>query len=96
VKQIHISGGVQIPGPGNTTRLLDDHAHDVAAPCYEMLEKIAATVDHSLNVVIERDGGFPPFEQILEQVRRTKMALRAGRSRKVVHINGSNVIQALN
>lgn len=87
VRQIHVSGGVEIPAPGRTTRLMDNHAYDVADPCYEMLEWVAATVDHALIVVIERDDGFPPFAEILDQVRRTKAALRSGRIRKLVREN---------
>jgi hypothetical protein len=33
-------------------------------------------------VILERDGGFPPFAQILDQLDRARAALAAGRARR--------------
>jgi uncharacterized protein len=82
VKQIHLSGGVMIPAPGKSQRLLDDHIHDVADACYDMLEELAARVDQPLCVVIERDGRYPPMEHLVEQIRRARHALDTGRRRR--------------
>jgi hypothetical protein len=38
-------------------------------------------VPHPIDVVLERDGGFPPFTEILEQLDRARAAVAAGRAR---------------
>jgi uncharacterized protein (UPF0276 family) len=82
VKQVHMSGGVMISAPFGSTLLLDDHVHDVAETCYTLLEELAATVDQPLYVLIERDGRYPPFSELLEQIGRARQAVATGRSRK--------------
>jgi uncharacterized protein (UPF0276 family) len=36
-----------------------------------------------VDVVLERDGAFPPFGQLLDQLDRARAALARGRTRRV-------------
>jgi len=87
VRMVHLSGGVWIGGHGERGgqrgRLLDDHLHDVPSPVYELLESLAARVAQPLDVIIERDGHFPPLDDLLAQVRAARAALERGRARAV-------------
>lgn len=80
VRQIHLSGGVDIPAPGGGTRLLDDHVHDVPAIVFELLEYVAGKCPNPMMVIIERDGRYPDFAVLLEQVRQAKLSLHQGRA----------------
>jgi uncharacterized protein (UPF0276 family) len=85
VRMVHLSGGVWIGGHGESGglrgRLLDDHLHDVPSPVYELLESLAAQAVQPLDVIIERDGHFPPLDDLLAQVRAARTALERGRAR---------------
>jgi len=81
VRMVHLSGGVLIGGrDGERQRLLDDHLHDVPSAVYDLLEALAARAKHSLDVIIERDGRYPPIETLLAQVRAAREALARGRA----------------
>lgn len=82
VRMVHLSGGVWIGGrDGERQRLLDDHLHDVPPAVYDLLEGLAASAAHPLDVIIERDGCYPPIEALLAQVRDARAALARGRAR---------------
>jgi len=82
VRMVHLSGGVWIGGrDGERRRLLDDHLHDVPSAVYDLLEDLAANATHPLDVIIERDGRYPPIEELLAQVRAARTALARGRAR---------------
>ena len=82
VRAIHIAGGKLISAPDGTTRLLDDHLHDVPDPVFELLEEVAASSPHPLTVILERDGAFPSMPQLLAQVQRARLSLDRGRARR--------------
>ncbi len=78
---IHLSGGQWIARPdGSGKRWLDDHEHDVPHEVFNLLSVVAQRVPQALTVIIERDGQYPAFNQLLEQVQQARMALSAGRS----------------
>jgi uncharacterized protein len=82
VRMVHLSGGVWIGEPGlERERLLDDHLHDVPTAVYELLEALAAQTAQPLDVIIERDGRYPPMDDLLAQVRIARIALARGRAR---------------
>lgn len=85
VRVVHLSGGRWIPpGYGDARArpyLLDDHLHDVPDPVYRLLESVGAMCPLPLDVIIERDGGYPAFADILNQLDRARQALAAGRRR---------------
>jgi hypothetical protein len=82
VRMVHLSGGVWIGGRnGERERLLDDHVHDVPAAVFDLLEALGSRAPHPLDVIIERDGHFPPLDDLLAQVRAARAALARGRAR---------------
>jgi uncharacterized protein len=86
VSLVHISGGVLIDCPSaeggpQTSRLLDDHLHDVPEPVYHLLETLGERCTNPLSVVLERDGRYPGMSALMDQLRRARCALAAGRAR---------------
>lgn len=78
---VHLAGGRTLtPAPGGTAMILDDHCHAVPDAVFELLTVTAAHAQKPLTVIIERDGGFPPFAVLLEELRRAREALRLGRA----------------
>lgn len=81
VGAVHLSGGHWINEPGGTgRRLLDDHLHDVPAEVFELLTLLARHAPQPLTVILERDGNYPSFDHVLEQLALARAALRAGRA----------------
>jgi len=86
VRLVHLSGGNWIPEPPafaahpGARRLLDDHVHDVPDPVYALLELLAEKAEASLTVIIERDGEYPAFGILLDQIDRARAALARGRA----------------
>jgi len=84
VHQVHISGGRWIDnGDPRERRLLDDHLHDPPEPVYELLAELASLCPNPLTVILERDGSYPPMEQLLRHLDLARAALSQGRLRKV-------------
>jgi uncharacterized protein len=82
VSSVHLSGGHWEDGPDGCSRLIDDHIHDPPPRVYELLEALAAKAPKHLTVIIERDGRYPDFAALLEQIARARQALAAGRARR--------------
>ncbi|MDC8760375.1 DUF692 domain-containing protein [Janthinobacterium fluminis] len=84
VVAVHLSGGHWIDEPGNAQpprrRLLDDHVHDVPPPVFALLTLLASHAPQPLTVIIERDGKFPPFAHLLDQLAQARAALSLGRA----------------
>ena len=87
VRAVHLSGGKWIPEPRGTDagetarhRLLDDHVHDVPADVFGLLSLLAQHAPQPLDVIIERDGNYPDFRSLLEQLGSARAALARGRA----------------
>lgn len=81
VGAVHLSGGHWINEPGGTDRrLLDDHLHDVPTEVFELLTLLARHAPQPLTVILERDGNYPSFDHVLEQLALARAALCAGRA----------------
>lgn len=80
IAAVHLAGGKWVNALGEK-RLLDDHLHDVPPPVYDLLAAVGAHVPHSLTVILERDGEYPPMESLLAQLDQARAALAAGRAR---------------
>ena len=80
IRAVHIAGGSELEAATGDRRVLDDHRHDVPDSVYRLLELVAARVPHPIDVVLERDGAFPPFEQLLGELDRARAALATGRA----------------
>jgi uncharacterized protein (UPF0276 family) len=77
---IHLAGGKWI-GARGARRLLDDHLHDVPDPVYDLLTEVGSLVPRELTVILERDGHYPSFDCLLNQLDRARQALAQGRVR---------------
>jgi uncharacterized protein (UPF0276 family) len=84
VQLVHLSGGRWLRSPAGRPRLLDDHLHDVPQPVYGLLEQLATHCPVPLRVLIERDGNYPSFEALLEQLGQARTALARGRRRQLL------------
>jgi uncharacterized protein (UPF0276 family) len=74
IRAIHIAGGVDVQVSGGSVRRVDDHLHDVPDAVYDLLELVGEHVPTPIDVVLERDGVFPRFEQLLAQIERARVA----------------------
>jgi hypothetical protein len=81
IRAIHIAGGADVQVRGGSVRRVDDHLHDVPDAVYDLLELVGEHVPAPIDVVLERDGVFPRFEQLLAQINRARVALARGRAR---------------
>jgi uncharacterized protein (UPF0276 family) len=82
VHAIHLAGGRWATAPDGRRRLVDDHLHDVPDPVFALLEDVAARVPQPLTVILERDGHYPPFDILRDQLDAARRALAAGRLRR--------------
>ncbi|MDN2709685.1 DUF692 family protein [Janthinobacterium sp. SUN118] len=81
VGAVHLSGGHWVEQPdGAGRRLLDDHLHDVPPAVFALLTLLARHAPQPLTVIVERDGNYPSFAHVLDQLALARAALRAGRN----------------
>jgi hypothetical protein len=81
VRFVHLAGGAWTGAAGGERRWLDDHRHDVPPAVLDLLAELAARTPHTLSVIVERDGDYPPVERVLDELDRVRAALAAGRGR---------------
>ncbi len=77
VTTVHLAGGRRWRG-----RVLDDHLHPVPDAVFALLEDLAARAPGPLDVIIERDGSFPPFAELLAEIDHARACVAVGRSRQ--------------
>lgn len=82
IASIHLAGGRLLRIAGGE-RLVDDHLHDVPDAVFDLLEQVGARTRRPLNVIIERDGCYPPIESLLAELDRARAALARGRARLI-------------
>jgi uncharacterized protein (UPF0276 family) len=82
IGSVHLSGGHWQAGSDGRSRLIDDHIHDPPALVYELLELLAFKAPQQLTVIIERDGLYPDFAVLLDQIAKTRTAMASGRARR--------------
>jgi uncharacterized protein (UPF0276 family) len=80
VASVHLSGGHWETDADGRSRLVDDHIHDPPEAVYELLEVLAHKAPQPLTVIIERDGRYPDFAALLDQIARARAALLTGRA----------------
>jgi hypothetical protein len=83
VRAVHLAGGKWISASTGEKRLLDDHLHDVPEEVYRLLTAVGAKAGRPLTVILERDGAYPPFPQLMAQLEHARDALAVGRLRAV-------------
>ncbi len=82
---LHLAGGHRIrmvADDPTTERLLDDHVHPTPAAVLELLERLAARCPYPMTVIVERDGRYPPFEELLRELELSREAIARGRRRR--------------
>jgi uncharacterized protein (UPF0276 family) len=79
VHAVHLAGGRWVRATTGEQRLLDDHLHDVPEAVYGLLTELARRAPQPLTVILERDGAYPAFEQLLGELARARRALAEGR-----------------
>jgi uncharacterized protein (UPF0276 family) len=89
IRAIHIAGGSEVAATTGERRVLDDHRHRVPDSVYALLERVGERVPHGIDVILERDGAFPPFDVLLGELDRARVALAAGRARRVAAAHGA-------
>jgi uncharacterized protein (UPF0276 family) len=76
VRYVHLSGGMWISHDSGDSRLLDDHVHSPPQETFELLSALLSRTTASFDVVLERDGRYPSFDTLLEELDRARAALR--------------------
>jgi len=75
VRCVHLSGGMWISHDSGERRLLDDHVHSPPDAVFELLRALESRTSATFDVVLERDGRYPAFGVLLEEVDRARSAL---------------------
>lgn len=76
---VHLAGGRPIHAQGET-RILDDHLHATPAAVFALLGALAERRRAPLTVVLERDGRYPPFAELLGELANARQVLDDDRS----------------
>ncbi len=71
VRAVHLSGGMWLTHDGGR-RLLDDHVHSPPDIVFELLRKFSERATSAFDVVLERDGSYPPFDILLDQLSQAR------------------------
>jgi len=82
VRLVHLAGGSWIATTAGARRHLDDHRHDVPAPVFALLSELAARAPQPLDVILERDGNYPPMARLLTELDHARRALVLGRAQR--------------
>jgi uncharacterized protein (UPF0276 family) len=82
IRQVHLAGGQMIGSP-SLCRLLDDHLHAVPPVVFELLEQVASLTSAPVSIILERDGAFPPFGQLMAELDRARAAVSSGRAARL-------------
>ena len=77
VRCVHLSGGKWISHHGGERRLLDDHVHSPPDAVFELLRVLESRTAAGFDVVLERDGHYPAFAVLLEELDRARAALNS-------------------
>ena len=89
VEYVHIAGGKFVVH-GGRRYLVDDHHHEVPQEVYDLLSILASRSRKPLSVILERDGSYPPFSFLLEEVERARAALMRGRQEQQLLARGAS------
>jgi uncharacterized protein len=77
VRGVHLSGGMWISHDGGERRLLDDHVHSPPDAVFELLRALQSQTTAGFDLILERDGHYPSFQVMLEQMDRAREALHS-------------------
>jgi uncharacterized protein (UPF0276 family) len=74
IRASHLAGGRMIR-MGATERLLDDHLHPTPRVVFDLLQRLAPLLPRPVDVILERDGAWPPFDELLGELREARAAI---------------------
>lgn len=66
---VHLAGGRVVRG-----RILDDHLHPTPDPVFALLSELSERREEPLTVILERDGRYPRFDELLAELERAREA----------------------
>jgi len=72
IAYVHLAGGRMV-----RDRILDDHLHATPDPVFALLRELAGRRGEELTVVLERDGRYPRFEELLAELDRARFTVMA-------------------
>ena len=75
VRCVHLSGGMWISHDSGERRLLDDHVHSPPVEVFELLRALKSRTRASFDVILERDGRYPSFDVVLQELDRARVEL---------------------
>jgi uncharacterized protein (UPF0276 family) len=75
IAYVHLAGGRLLSGG----RILDDHLHATPDPVFALLAELASRREEPLTVVLERDGRYPQFDELLAELERAREVVNDGR-----------------
>jgi uncharacterized protein len=67
VVQVHLAGGVWSHG-----QLVDSHSESVPAMVWDLFGQLVPEMPHLKGALIERDDNYPPFEELLGEIRTAR------------------------
>ncbi len=76
VRSVHISGGMWVSHANGTRRLLDDHVHSPPDIVFELLQSLGSRTTATFDVILERDGDYPSFSVMLQELEQARAAVR--------------------
>lgn len=82
VEYVHIAGG-HVANDEAGDYFLDDHLHPVSNEVFALLEELASRTSRPLTVILERDGNYPAFNEIRDELKEARLALMRGRKEQV-------------
>ena len=71
IAYVHLAGGRVVRGG----RILDDHLHATPDPVFALLRELASRRAEPLTVVLERDGRYPHFDELLAELDRARASV---------------------
>jgi len=92
IAYVHLAGGRLVRG-----RILDDHLHATPDPVFALLRELASRRAEPLTVVLERDGRYPHFDELLAELDRARAAAaheECGRPVRTVRTRTSALLQS--
>lgn len=90
VATVHIAGGEDtVDAESGRTLRRDDHRHAVPTEVFDLLTLIGSLAPQPLTIVLEREGAFPPFSELLDELALARAALAVGRRAAAASLRSS-------
>lgn len=74
ISAIHLAGGKRV-GKAHE-KILDTHLHSVPEEVFELLKFTLNRKQQNLDIVLERDGNYPPISELLDEIEKARFYVR--------------------